>query len=58
LWAWPAALLRVGLDRFVELGHVTQERADAIAREFDAAERAEGVLMVTPGVIEIVARRG
>ena len=56
-WQWPKAFLASGLARLVELGHVTPRRADEMARAFAAAETAPHTLMVTPAVIEIIARR-
>lgn len=57
VWQWPAGFLRVGLSRLVELGHLTAERARAIANAFAASEAAPHTLMVTPALLEIIAVR-
>lgn len=57
LWEWPKVFLETGAARLVELGHLSNERADAIVSAFHAAERAPHTRMITPGVLEIVARR-
>ena len=55
LWQWPAAFIETGLDRLLELGHTTAERARAVRDEIAARERRGDALMVTPSVVEIVA---
>jgi SAM-dependent methyltransferase len=56
-WQWPATFLRSGLARLVELSQLSAERAAAIAEAFAIAERRAGTRMVTPGVLEIIAKR-
>jgi SAM-dependent methyltransferase len=57
LWEWPAAFVAVGLDRLVALGRVAPARAEEMRRSFDEAGRAPGGFLVTPTVLEIVARK-
>ena len=57
IWQWPKAFIQVGLDRLVELGHLSKERALAIARAFDACSAKPHTLMITPAVLEIIAVR-
>ena len=57
VWEWPKAFVEVGLRRFVDLKRITPERAGEIARAFARCESEPGMLMVTPAVLEIVARR-
>jgi len=57
VWQWPAAFIQVGLRRLVDLGHLTAERALAIAEALAAAEAAPHTLMVTPALLEIIAVR-
>lgn len=57
IWQWPKAFIQVGLRRLVDLGHLTSERAQAIAEAFAAAETAPHTLMITPAVLEIIAVR-
>ena len=57
IWQWPKTFIQVGLNRLVELGRLTSDRARAIAEEFAAREAAPHTLMITPGVLEIIAVR-
>ncbi len=57
-WQWPARFIASGLMRLVELGYLTADRSAAIASAFADAERDSRTRMITPGVMEIVARRG
>jgi SAM-dependent methyltransferase len=54
-WQWTKQFLSVGLERFVELGHLTAQRAREIAEAFAAAEASPGARVVTPLVGEIIA---
>ena len=56
IWEWPAAFVDSGLDRLVTLGHIDAGRRARIAAEIDRAAREPGTRMVTPAVLEIVAR--
>ena len=56
-WQWPKAFVDVGLQRLVELADLSPERARAISAAFAEREAAPGTLMVTPIVLEIIARR-
>lgn len=57
IWQWPKAFIDVGVDRMLELGALTPDQADAARRAVTAAETTPGALMITPGVIEIVATK-
>src|SRR5574337_1414929 len=57
VWQWPAAFIRVGLSRLVELGHLTSDRARAIADALAEREAAPHTLMVTPALMEMIAVR-
>ena len=57
VWQWPKTFIRVGLDRLIDLGLITKDRARAVADEFAAREAAPGTLMITPAVLEIIAVR-
>jgi SAM-dependent methyltransferase len=56
-WEWPKVFQDVGLQRLVDLGQVTPERAAEMARAFAASEADPRTLMIMPAVIEIIARR-
>jgi ubiquinone/menaquinone biosynthesis C-methylase UbiE len=57
LWAWLRAFIQVGRERLVELGYLTRCRADDIWNAFLAFESSHSPIMITPGVLEIVAQR-
>lgn len=56
IWEWPEAFVRVGLDRLVALGHVTPQRAGEMVRDFEAHKARPSSRMLTPAVIEVIAR--
>jgi SAM-dependent methyltransferase len=58
LWQWPRSYLQVGAPRLVELGLMTAAQADDLARAVDKVERLPHARMVTPIVIEVIARAG
>lgn len=57
VWQWPRAFVDIGLRRLVELGEMPADRAEAIRNEFVACEAAPHARMITPGVLEIIARK-
>ena len=58
LWQWPRAFVDSGVQRLVDLGDLTEERACAIRQAFATAEATPGTRMVTPAVVEIIAVKG
>lgn len=56
-WQWPKAFVDVGVERMRELGSITPAEADGVRQALADAERDPRSLMVTPGVIEIIAMR-
>jgi SAM-dependent methyltransferase len=57
IWQWPRSFIASGLQRLMELGHLGGQRAREIADAFEACERRPDTLMITPGVLEIIAVR-
>ncbi|HET6761205.1 MAG TPA: hypothetical protein VFH13_03855, partial [Gemmatimonadaceae bacterium] len=57
IWQWPSTFVEVGLARLVRLGHIPAEGAAAVRDIFHAAEKDPNSRLVTPGVLEIIARR-
>jgi SAM-dependent methyltransferase len=55
VWEWPRSFIEVGVERLVGLKLLTDERARVVLAAIAAAEEREGTLMITPGVLEIVA---
>ncbi len=57
VWKWPAAFIRGYHGKLVEQGLITQDYAIQVLTLLDQAERSGTARMVTPTVLEIVARR-
>jgi SAM-dependent methyltransferase len=57
VWEWPAGFVRVGLRRLVDLGRMSSDRASEIQAAFSERESDAATLMITPAVLEIIARR-
>jgi len=55
-WAWPIAYVEVGSQRFVELGLMTEPEARALIAAVRAAEARPETRMLTPPVLEMIAR--
>lgn len=56
-WGWLRSFVDVGRSRLVDLGYMSQARAESIWQEFTAMETTPGARMITPAVLEIVAAR-
>lgn len=57
VWQWPASFVDVNLTRLVDLGRVTADDAAAVRRAFAEASGRTETWMVTPCVLEVIARR-
>lgn len=57
IWPWPTSFMEVGLVRLRELGAVDPDRADEMQRAMDEIAASRNYRMITPGVLEVVARR-
>ncbi len=57
VWHWPAGFFESNLERLVTLGRVAPDRADVMRADFAAALNRPGIRMVTPLVLEIIARK-
>ena len=57
MWEWPAAFVRTGTERLATLGYFDSARAAAIVDAVEAAATRPGVRLVTPLVVEIIARK-
>src|SRR5438045_5325183 len=56
VWQWPKTFVAVGVNRLVDIGRITADEARAIHDAFAERERAAHTLMITPAVLEIIAR--
>ena len=54
-WRWPHAFVDVGLQRLVDIGRVTRERADGVLRAFRESQAAPGAFILNPTVLEVIA---
>jgi SAM-dependent methyltransferase len=54
-WEWPASFMATGARRLHELGYAGEEEAERLGR---ALETTKARYMVTPLVVEIIARKG
>jgi hypothetical protein len=57
LWAWLRTFIEVERPRLTDLGYLAPEQSERIWEGFKAFEAAPGSRMITPGVLEIMARR-
>jgi hypothetical protein len=55
-WHWPTAFALSSLERLIELGDVTPAAGERMRARIQAL-RTDDAWMVTPGVIEVIARR-
>jgi SAM-dependent methyltransferase len=56
-WKWPTSFMGVGLRRLVELSVVDHSRSLAIENALKEIAESPTGRMITPGVLEVVARR-
>ena len=56
-WAWLRGFVQVGRERLVELGHLSATRAEGIWQAFCSFEAMPHSRMITPAVLEMIARR-
>ena len=57
IWQWPSTFVTVGLARLVELGRMSRDAAEETANEFARRADDDRTVMMTPGVLEITARK-
>lgn len=57
LWQWPAGFIRTYLPRLIELGQVDNTFAANVLAELARAEQDPQSIMLTPTVLEIIARK-
>jgi SAM-dependent methyltransferase len=54
-WQWPAAFMATNAARLAELGYAGAEEAERLATALDRVP--EGTRMITPLVVEVIARK-
>jgi hypothetical protein len=57
MWHWPTSFMDIGLRRLVDLGAITPERAPELERALREITTSKSTRMITPGVLEVIARK-
>lgn len=57
VWEWPTSFIEVGIRRLVDLGRLTADRGRAIVEAIKERGNQPHQMMITPAVLEIIARR-
>lgn len=57
MWQWPASFIRIHLEQQTALGAIEASWAEAVRREFAAAESDPATILVTPLVLQIIAEK-
>lgn len=57
MWQWPASFIRIHLEQQVAQGAIEASWADAMRKEFAAAEAEPATLLITPLVLQIIAEK-
>lgn len=57
MWQWPAQFIEVYLPRLQEMGRINEEFAEKVRADLAGAEKNPNALMITPVVLEIVAKK-
>jgi SAM-dependent methyltransferase len=57
IWRWPIGFFDIHIDRLLELNRITPQVAKDMRDEFARISQQPGTLMVTPLVLEIIARK-
>jgi len=56
-WQWPKSFIKINLERQVELAYLTSKEAEEIAEQFYKASKKPSTLMITPMVLQIIAKK-
>ena len=57
MWQWPTSFMHVGLKRLVDLGAIDAAHAPALEREMTDITNSTDMRMITPGLLEVIARK-
>ena len=57
VWQWPKSFVEVSPWRLADLGYLKKEQVEDLQREFTAFESDGQTRIVTPAVLEIIARK-
>ena len=56
-WRWPTSFMEIGLSRLVQLGAIDVERESEFREALAEVAETPTMRMITPGVLEVVARK-
>jgi SAM-dependent methyltransferase len=56
-WQWPTSFMQVGLRRLVDIGAVDASRAQTMEQALGEISASTSTRMLTPGVLEVIARK-
>lgn len=57
MWQWPASFIRIHLEQQTVLGAIEASWADAVWKEFTAAETEPATMLITPLVLQVIAEK-
>ncbi len=57
IWQWPSTFFDIGAERLVDLGYMTSDKAARVKEAVRRTAADSDGRMITPGVLEIIARR-
>jgi len=57
MWRWPSSFIKGHVRHMVESGAATQDWGDEILQDFSRLENSPDSIMITPTVLQIVARK-
>jgi protein-L-isoaspartate O-methyltransferase len=57
MWQWPASFIRIHLEQQTAQGAIEASWAEAVWKEFVAAESEPATMLVTPLVLQIIAEK-
>ena len=57
VWEWPEAFAKINIDRLLELQFILGQQANAALSALEQAKRIPNSFMVTPCVLEVIARK-
>ena len=57
VWQWPKTFVKIGVQRLIELGAIDETKGAQMESAFDEIDRSSSARMITPSVLEIIARK-
>lgn len=57
IWQWPKSFFELAPQRLIDLGFFSEDQAEQMRNEFAEIERRGNIHIVTPALLEIIARK-